>query len=476
MQIDPTTPLAFVDLETTGTSPRHHRVIEIGIARVEDEEVVQRYRTFVDPGTLVPPFITSLTGISSAMLVDVPQFKEVAFEVAEMLAGALFIAHNAPFDYGFLSEEFKRIGVAFSYPYLCTAKLSRALFPKQHRHNLDTIIEKFALDAGARHRALDDALVLYQFLQVVREQLGESVLHEAMQEIVRVRRLPYHMKEDMLTALPERPGVYSFYGKDNELLYVGKSRKIRTRVRSHFAHDGLSGRGKDMLSEIRRIDHKETAGEFGALLLELHLIRTLKPTYNVRKQDRHALCLARECTNEHGYTHIVLDRADTIDLGKEKNIAAVFTTKHQAHEVLGELAEEYGLCLHLLGIEEDIPCSAQQLEKCKGACVGKEKPRHYNKRVREAFVDHRLKPWPFTGPVGIEESAIDGTGQLFVIDNWRLLAALQFEDGAWQEFVPAHFHFDYDTYKIFSRELLKKRPKVIIRQLTTNEEALLQGE
>jgi DNA polymerase-3 subunit epsilon len=475
VQIDHKTPLAFIDLETTGTSPRHHRIIEVGIVRVEEGRIVREYRTLVNPGELVPAFVTSLTGISSAMLVDAPTFDELALEIHELLNGALFIAHNAPFDYGFLTAEFRRIGMAFVSPYLCTAKLSRALFPEHKRHNLDSIIERFKLDPGSRHRALDDARVLHQFLAVARSSYGDELLHEIMQEQLRVRNLPVHITEEMIHKLPEEPGVYYFHGKDNELLYVGKSRKVRTRVRSHFSKDALSSRGRDMLSEIRRITYEQTAGEVGALLLESQRIKRDAPTYNIRGRKRHALCLAHEAVNEDGYHTITLSIADTVPPGEEKNIAGLFTSKKQAKGALHTLAKEHELCPHLLGIEKKSPCFSSELEQCRGACKGTEKPRHYNRRFRDAFDTLRLKDWPFKGPIGIEEKRVDGTGELFIVDKWRLLAALTFDGTEWSEFVPTHFTFEYDVYKILARELTRKRPKIVIRTLTMQEESLFLG-
>ncbi len=479
MQIDPSTPLVFIDLETTGTSPRHHRVIEVGIVRVEEGEAVKEYKTLLNPGELVPAFVASLTGISTAMLQGAPQFEDVALEIAELLEGALFVAHNAPFDYGFLGAEFRRIGMSFSYPYLCTAKLSRELYPEHRHHNLDTIIERYSLQAGDRHRALDDAKVLHQLLGVMRKELGDERVFEVCQNMVRVRNLPLHIQEEQVARLPELCGVYFFYGKNDELLYVGKSRRIRTRVRSHFSADALSGRGRDMLSEIRRIEYKVTAGELGALLLESHLIKTQLPVYNVRERERKALCLAREHTDATGYSRIAIEYADTIERGEEASIAAVFKSKRQAKEVLGQLAKDHTLCPTLLGLEkpttEKAPCFSAQLEQCQGACAGVEKSRHYNKRFRSAFSHHRIKAWPFAGPVAIEEKNLDGSGELFVVDNWRLLTALHLEDGEWQEFVPARFRFDYDAYKIFSRELLRRKPKVQVRELTSVEQAWLEG-
>jgi DNA polymerase-3 subunit epsilon len=420
--------------------------------------------------------VSQLTGIESSMLVDAPVFDEVALEVAELLEDALFIAHNAPFDYGFLNAEFRRLDMALSRPYLCTAKLSRTLFPKEQHHNLDSIIDRFNLDAGRRHRALDDARVLWQLTQVLERVYGRELLHAFMQEQVHVRKLPPHIKEETLHKLPEEPGVYFFHGKNDEVLYVGKSRKIRTRVRAHFAKDDVSGRGSDMLREIHRISYQKTGGELGASLLESHVTRNNPLVYTTREHSNKGLWLIKEYLHPTGYHTAFISEASTIEQGEEKDILAFFSTEQEAVASMEETIQTHELCPHLLGIERTSPCLSYGDGSCRGACIGKEKPRHYNKRFREAFRERTLKPWPYTGPVGIEERRVDGTGELFVLDNWRLLAALTFDGTEWNEFIPARFHFDLDVYTLFSRELLKKRSKLSIRPLTPNEHYLIRSD
>ena len=120
-------PLAFVDLETTGATATADRVTEIGIVEVDEDGSVREWQQLVNPGTRIPPFIEQLTGISNAMVADAPPFAAVADETLRRLEGRLFIAHNARFDYGFLKNEFKRLGITFRAPVLCTVKLSRTL-------------------------------------------------------------------------------------------------------------------------------------------------------------------------------------------------------------------------------------------------------------------------------------------------------------------------------------------------------------
>lgn len=154
--------LIFVDLETTGANLLNDRITEIGIVTVSTNGSIDRWSTFVNPQRAIPPFIQELTGISDRMVAVAPSFDRVATELHERLEGGLFIAHNARFDYGFLHHAFARTGYALRSEMLCTVKLSRALFPKEKKHNLDTLILRHDLVPEARHRALADADLLWQ--------------------------------------------------------------------------------------------------------------------------------------------------------------------------------------------------------------------------------------------------------------------------------------------------------------------------
>lgn len=157
------TALAFVDLETTGATPTRDRITEIGIVEVAEDGSVSEWSTLVNPEITIPGFIQSMTGITDAMVADAPTFAELAAEVVERLQGRLFIAHNARFDYGFLKNEFKRIGIDFRATVACTVKLSRRLFPGHPKHGLDALIERHGLSVSDRHRALGDARAIHQF-------------------------------------------------------------------------------------------------------------------------------------------------------------------------------------------------------------------------------------------------------------------------------------------------------------------------
>ncbi|TMH02528.1 MAG: 3'-5' exonuclease [Betaproteobacteria bacterium] len=160
-------PAAFVDLETTGMTASDDRVTEVGIVRIEGGHAAE-WSSLVNPDCSIPAAIQALTGISNAMVAKAPRFAEIASEVAARIAGCVFVAHNARFDYGFLKHEFGRLGQAFTAKVLCTVKLSRRLLTDATRHNLDSLIERHRLPSRDRHRALGDARILWAFVQTPR--------------------------------------------------------------------------------------------------------------------------------------------------------------------------------------------------------------------------------------------------------------------------------------------------------------------
>ena len=157
-----------VDLETTGGNALYSRIIEVGLVAVAPDGRTETFSSLVNPGCRIPSHIESFTGITNEAVVDAPSFEQIANEVMAWLQGRLFVAHNARFDYGFLRAEFRRVGLRLQVPVLCTVKLSRRLFPGEHRHNLDAVIARHGLTCTARHRALGDAEVLVGFLAQVR--------------------------------------------------------------------------------------------------------------------------------------------------------------------------------------------------------------------------------------------------------------------------------------------------------------------
>lgn len=176
-------PFVFIDVETTGMASREARIIEVGALRVENNTVVQKFSQLLDPGTSLPSIITNITGIRDQDLQGKPVFADIAGQLQEMFRDAIFVAHNVSFDYGFMTAEFKRLGKPFQQSRLCTVRLSRALYPNQKSHRLDELIRIHGYDVVNRHRAYDDAEVLYKFYRDHLEVKGLD-LYRIMNRLV----------------------------------------------------------------------------------------------------------------------------------------------------------------------------------------------------------------------------------------------------------------------------------------------------
>lgn len=171
-------PFAVVDVETTGGAHwRGHRVIDVSIVEVLGGQVVDEYETLVNPGRAVSPMITSLTGITTDMVSGAPYFEHVAEEVSRRLQGRVFVAHNATFDWGFVSAELTRATVDVpDVPRVCTVRMCRRLVPKLRRRNLDVVSRHFGVPIHARHRAHGDALATARvLLRLLDEAAGRGI-------------------------------------------------------------------------------------------------------------------------------------------------------------------------------------------------------------------------------------------------------------------------------------------------------------
>lgn len=186
--------MVLLDLETTGGKATHHRIIEIGLLVIEQGVVIERWQSFIDPETSLPPFIQSLTGIAPSMLRGAPKFAQVAETLLGFLEGRTLVAHNARFDYGFLKNEFERIGTSYNAKPLCSVKFSRSLYPQFKRHGLDQIIKRFELAIENRHRALDDAAMIHQFFLKSSALFAEEEIASTCTSLLKNPALPPLLK------------------------------------------------------------------------------------------------------------------------------------------------------------------------------------------------------------------------------------------------------------------------------------------
>jgi DNA polymerase-3 subunit epsilon len=404
----------------------------------------------VNPGAGIPAGIQALTGITNEMVARAPSFAELAGDLYERLAGRVFVAHNARFDYGFLRREFERAGLRFQAKTVCTVRLSRRLYGGHASHSLDSLIARHGLACPARHRALPDADAVWQFLRIAAREHGAEVVAVAARQVARQPALPPHLDHALIDEIPEAPGVYVFYGEAGAPLYVGMSRTLRSRVMQHFSL------GTAWTREVRRVDWQRTVGELGALLREAELVKELEPAYNRRLRRPQSLCGFAFDMKRLRLAAPEEIRGETLAF-----VHGLFRSRRDALQALRSLADEYGLCLQTLGFDapaREGACWRFRLGRCRGVCAGRENIHVHHARVAEGLARMKAVEWPHAGPLGIvERDPGRDAAEIHVVDRWCYLGAAR-SDAELAELLEGERapRFDYDHYRILSRHLARK--------------------
>jgi len=288
-----------VDLETTGLSARTSEICEIGAVRVRGLAPVASFETFVRPRGALPAPVSALTGIREADLRGAPAV-DLAMRRFLVFAGeCVLVAHNARFDTAFLDREVERMtGRRLAGPVLDTVPLTRALLAgRARRASLAALSQFFGTSVDPCHRALPDAQataeILVALIGLAQEQGIVTVADLCRVAAPRARRA--HDKRALVFGAPRGPGVYLFRDRYDQVLYVGKARDLRARLRSYFRSERQRPAVEAALGAVERIEWRPLGSELEAALEELRLIRTLRPPTNARgaRPDRYVY-LARK--------------------------------------------------------------------------------------------------------------------------------------------------------------------------------------
>ena len=278
--------LVVFDLETTGLSARHCRICEIGAVRVRALAVEETFETLVNPGAALPSYVASLTGIRDAELRRAPGAELAVRRFLRFAGDAPLVAHNARFDLAFLEREVERLtGKRVAAPVVDTVWLARRLLHKRSgRFSLAHLAHFFGTSTEPCHRALPDALataeILIALLGLAQER-GARTLSEII-ELAAPRARQLHSKRALVAGAPTTPGVYLFRDRNDTVLYVGKARDLRARLRSYFAGDRQRPAVEAALGALHRVEWRLLGSELEAALEELRLIRELRPPANSR--------------------------------------------------------------------------------------------------------------------------------------------------------------------------------------------------
>jgi DNA polymerase III epsilon subunit family exonuclease len=278
--------LVVFDLETTGLSASRDRMCEIGAVRVQALEIAETFETLVDPGRSLPPTIARLTGLRDVDLRRAPRQELAVRRFLAFTGDAPLAAHNARFDVGFLDHAVQRLtGRRVAAQVVDTVWLARRLLHRRsERFSLAQLSHFFGTSTDPCHRALPDALataeILIALLGLAQER-GARTLAEVIELAApRARRL--HARRSLVAGAPTTPGVYLFRDRNDTVLYVGKARDLRARLRSYFAGDRQRPAVEAALGALAHVEWRQLGSELEAALEEVRLIRELRTPANAR--------------------------------------------------------------------------------------------------------------------------------------------------------------------------------------------------
>jgi DNA polymerase III epsilon subunit family exonuclease len=275
-----------VDLETTGLRPGAARICEIGAVRVRELELREEFQTLVDPGVPIGVAIEALTGLRDAQLHGAPTAAVAVRRLLDFAGDAVLVAHNARFDLAFLDRETERlVGARLACAVVDTVGLARRLLAgRTPRAGLASLARFFGTAATPCHRALPDAQataeILVHLIGLAQERGAQTVADLSELAAPRVRKV--YAKRSLAFGAPTAPGVYLFRGRNEQVLYVGRARHLRVRLRSYFRTDRQRPAVEGALAALERIEWRVTGSELEAALEEQRLIRELRPPANAR--------------------------------------------------------------------------------------------------------------------------------------------------------------------------------------------------
>ena len=374
-----------VDLETTGGSAQGGSMItEIGAVKVRAGEVLGEFQTLVDPRADIPAFIAVLTGITNSMVRDAPPIESALPAFLEFAAGCVLVAHNAPFDVGFLQHFAKAQGRPWpAFEVLDTAKLARRVVTRDEAPNckLSSLATLFGSSTTPNHRALEDARATVDVLHGLMERLGPLGVHtlEELQTFSARVSTAQRRKRHLAEGLPHAPGVYLFHD-DSRVLYVGTSRDLRRRVRTYFTASETRSRMGEMVGLATSVTGIECATPLEAEVRELRLIAQHKPRYNRRSrfpEKVHFLKITRETWPRLSLVKKVLD--DGADyLGP-------FSSRKTAEKCLAALHETFPVRQcggRLPRVPTGTACVLAEMGRCLSPCDGSVDETAYGALVR----------------------------------------------------------------------------------------------
>lgn len=369
---------SIIDIETTGGRSRNNKITEIAIINIDDDQVIEEYSTLINPERSIPMQIQYLTGITNEMVQFAPKFYEVAKKIVEMTEGRIFVAHNVHFDYSFLQQEFRDLGFTYTRELLCTVRLSRKILPGHKSYSLGKICSDLGIiiKSEERHRAMGDAKATVELFKIIQAK-GSGDFETIYKDLNDKINFPPYFNEKSFYALPSTPGVYYLWDKEKRLLYIGKAKDIKKRVRQHFKVSGEKSKEYLFKNNISEITYKEMGNELSALLFEANEIKKHKPIYNTALRKRYYPYFIYPKESQTGHLEFSVKKSDEF----EENVIKA-GSKRSAKSLIRKIYKKaFGLDKIEAPKEQLDLMFEQQLALFK-ATLGVE---NYNKKLLKAY-------------------------------------------------------------------------------------------
>ncbi len=379
------TTFTVVDLETTGGSAASDGITEIGAVQVCGGAVLGEFQTLVRPGQPITPFVSVLTGITDAMVSTAPSIAAALPAFLEFARGSVLVAHNAPFDVGFLRAAATELQIPWpAFAVVDTAVLARRVLTRDEVPNckLASLAQFFRTATTPNHRALADARATVDVLHGLIARLGNIGVQSLPELRSFTAQVPpaVRRKRHLADALPSGPGVYVFRDEQGVALYVGTSRNLRSRVRQYFVASEPRTRMGEMVGLADRVDPIPCAHSLEAQVRELRLIDAYKPRYNRRsKYPERAVWL--KLTTE-AYPRLSVVRALRED---GSSYLGPLRSQRQAEAVRDAIHDAVPLrqCSDRLSLRRAVraACALAGIGRCSAPCEGGSSPEHYRALV-----------------------------------------------------------------------------------------------
>ena len=383
---------SVVDVETTGLSANRNRIIEIALVKIENLKITDKLSYLINPQTIIPPFITSLTGINNEDVIDAPTFSEIVDEVISFTDNTILTAHNFPFDSSFLNSEFMISGREFINDHsCCTLKLARSIYPDLKSKSLTSVSEHLSLKNKNAHRALDDAEITAKVLLKMIKGLQKKDNIKTVAELLSyqkgtVENLHLNVKKELqedFYSLPNAPGIYYFTNKKDEIIYVGKAKSIRDRVKSYFS-PSAPRKAQKIIKQAARLKHVITNSELTALLTEAETIKIVEPKHNSQLKKFGNKYFLRVIQN-HKIPRIELTNHFDFD---GNDYFGLFISRRKANEILEFINKAFAIreCSDK-DFNKHNTCFLYDIHRCTGPCIESEQNKNMHSSELEKVYD-----------------------------------------------------------------------------------------